>query len=63
MGLDNPWQIEPCDVSERIDSARSDPVDRINVFLEDGELLADPASTPYARYWDAARADSFRRTA
>lgn len=63
MGLDDPWQIGPGDLSERLNSARSDPVDRIYPFLDDGQLLADPASTPYARYWDAARADSFRRTA
>ena len=61
MGLDDPWQIGPGDLSERLNSARSSPVDQIYPFLEDGQLLADPASTPYAHYWDAARADSFRR--
>ena len=60
MGLDDPWQIGPGDLSERLNSARSDPVDRIYDFLGDGQLLADPESTPYARYWKAARADSFR---
>ena len=61
MGLDDPWQIKPCDLSERIGSARASPVDRIYTFLEDGQLLAEPDATPYARYWEAARADSFRR--
>jgi glutamate synthase domain-containing protein 2 len=60
MGLDNPWQIKPCDLSERIGSARAAPVDRIYEFLEDGQLLAEPEATPYARYWQAARADSFK---
>jgi glutamate synthase domain-containing protein 2 len=63
MGLDNPWQIKPCDLSERIGSARAAPVDRIYEFLEDGQLLAEPEATPYARYWEAARADSFARAA
>jgi len=63
MGLDDPWQIKPCDLSERIGSARASPVDRIYTFLDDGQLLADPEATPYARYWEAARADSFRRAA
>ena len=63
MGLDDPWQIGPQDLSERLNSARSDPVDRIYPFLDDGQLLAEPGSTPYARYWNAARADSFRRAA
>jgi len=63
MGLDDPWQITPCDLSERLSSARATPVDEIYQFLEPGQLLDDPASTPYKRYWDAARADSFRRAA
>ena len=61
MGLDDPWQIGPGDLSERLNSARASPVDEIYPFLEDGQLLADPAGTPYAHYWNAARADSFRR--
>jgi glutamate synthase domain-containing protein 2 len=61
MGLDDPWQIAPCDLSERLNSAQSSPVDGIHPFLEAGQLLDDPGSTPYARYWDAARADSFQR--
>ena len=63
MGLDDPWQIGPGDLSERLNSARSDPVNRIYPFLDDGQLLADPSGTPYARDWNAARADSFRRAA
>ena len=59
MGLDNPWQIEPRHISERLDSARADSVDRIQTFLAPGQLLDDPGSTPYQRYWDAARIDSF----
>ena len=59
MGLDNPWQIAPCHISERLDSARADSIDTIYGFLEPGQLLDDPTSTQYARYWDAAQAHTF----
>jgi len=59
MGLDNPWQIEPCHISERQNSARSDSIDRIYHFLAPGELLDAPGGTQYADHWDAARADTF----
>ena len=59
MGLDNPWQIEPCHISERRNSARSDTIDRIYGFLEPGALLENPAETQYAKAWAAAQADSF----
>ncbi|RIV75987.1 FMN-binding glutamate synthase family protein [Pelagerythrobacter aerophilus] len=61
MGLDNPWQIEPCDLSERQNSARSDSIDYIYNFLEPGELLMEPEGTQYARDWRLARADSFAK--
>ncbi len=63
MGLDDPWQIRPFHVHQRLNSARSNPTDRIYHFIEPGALLADPEATPYARYWAMARADSFRRAA
>ncbi len=61
MGLSSPWEITPQDMRERLNGARSDAIDRIYTFLEPGELLEDPDSTAYARHWNAARADSFRR--
>ncbi|MCT2557868.1 FMN-binding glutamate synthase family protein [Tsuneonella sp. YG55] len=61
MGLDNPWQIEPFHISERLDGARAAPIDEIYGFLGEGALLDDPDATQYARYWAAARADSFGR--
>ncbi|PZT89244.1 MAG: FMN-binding glutamate synthase family protein [Citromicrobium sp.] len=61
MGIDNPWQIDPCNISERQNPARSDPIDRIYTFLRPGELLAEPDATPYARDWAAASPDSFAR--
>jgi glutamate synthase domain-containing protein 2 len=63
MGLDNPWQIQPHDMRERVNGARSDSIDRIYSFLDEGVLLDDPGSTRQARYWEAASADTFRRVA
>ncbi len=61
MGLDNPWQIEPVDMRERVNGARSDSIDKIYSFLKPGELLSDPDRTRYARHWNAASAETFRR--
>ena len=60
MGLDNPWAIRPHHLHERLNSARSDSIDRIYKFYERGVLLDDPDSVASARYWAMARADSFR---
>jgi glutamate synthase domain-containing protein 2 len=61
MGLDNPWQITPAHISERLDSARAAPVNEIYGFLDDGALLGDPDATQYAAHWRAAQARSFAR--
>lgn len=60
MGLESPWQIQPHHLHERLNSARSDSIDRIYKFYERGVLLEDPDSVAGARYWTMARADSFR---
>jgi hypothetical protein len=60
MGLDSPWELRPRHVSERLNSVRSDSIDRFYDFLDEGELVASPDDTQYARHWRAARADSFR---
>lgn len=59
MGLDNPWQIQPHHISERLNTVQSGPMDGFYNFLQEGELLSAPEDTQYARYWQAARADSF----
>jgi hypothetical protein len=61
MGLENPWQIGPMDMFQRVDSAEAGPFDRVYQFLESGELLSDPGATPYARAWANASADTFRK--
>jgi len=60
MGLENPWQIRPHHLHERLNSARSDSIDRIYKFYERGVLIDDPESVAGARYWAMARAESFR---
>lgn len=61
MGYDSPWGLNQHDMYQRIDSAKAGPLDEVYRFLKPGELLADPESTPYARAWNVARADTFRR--
>ncbi|MDG6079418.1 FMN-binding glutamate synthase family protein [Erythrobacter litoralis] len=63
MGYDSPWDINPASISERLDSARSKPMDAIYPFLATGELLEDAEGTQYARYWKAAQAHSFQAAA
>ena len=63
MGLQNPWEIAPRDMRERVNGARSDAIDRIYAFLDENVLVDDPDSTRVAHHWRAARADSFRRAA
>ncbi|MDT0577040.1 FMN-binding glutamate synthase family protein [Croceicoccus sp. F390] len=60
MGLDTPWDIKPQHISERLNTVRSDSMDRFYNFLENEELLENPRDTQYARYWAAADAHSFR---
>lgn len=61
MGLETPWQIKPCHISERLNAARSDSMDRIYTFLEPGQLLEKPESTSYAEAWAAAQTNSFAK--
>ena len=61
MGLQTPWEIQPHDMRERVNGARSDSIDRIYSFIDEGALLDDPDTTRLARHWHAARADTFRR--
>ena len=60
MGLEDPWQMRPHDIRERLNPARSHAMDRIYSFLEEGALLADPDATAYARHWRSAQPESFR---
>jgi glutamate synthase domain-containing protein 2 len=61
MGLDNPWQITPLDMRERLNGAQSVELDRIHQFLAPGQLLDEPDGTYLARHWAMAQPESFRR--
>ena len=63
MGLENPWEIRPNHLSERLNSARSDSMNRIYPFLAAGELLTSPQDTVYDSYWRMASAQQFRAVA
>jgi len=59
MGLDHPSQIEPRNLFERLNSARSDSIDRIYDFVAEGALIDDADSTTCKNYWNRASAESF----
>jgi len=61
MGLNNPWEIEPKDMRERLNGAKSSAIDAIYTFVEPGELVAGTDNELLKAHWDMARADSFRR--
>ena len=60
MGLDNPWQITPDHINERINNARASRIDDIYGFLEPDVLLNDPESTHYAKFWAQAQTHTFK---
>jgi glutamate synthase domain-containing protein 2 len=59
MGLDHPSKIEPRNLFERLNSARSDSIDHIYEFVENGALVEDAGATSLANYWKRASAESF----
>ncbi|WP_407672743.1 glutamate synthase-related protein [Parerythrobacter jejuensis] len=61
MGLDSPWDIEPKDMRERINGARSDAIAQIYTFLEPGCLLSRVVEGQTGLAWSMAQANSFRR--
>ncbi len=60
MGLESPWQIRPHHLFERLNAVKSSSIDHIYPFLRQNALLEAPEKTPYAHYWAAARAESYR---
>ena len=63
MGLESPWQIEPKDMRERLNGARSDAVADIYTFVEPDCLTNGNATGRIGEAWATSRADSFRRMA
>lgn len=62
MGLQTPWDIQPRDMRERINGARSNAIDSIYTFVEPEELLSGTDNALLNAHWAMARADSFRRS-
>ena len=60
MGLENPSQIRPHHLHERLNAVKSSSIDEIYPFLKANALVDTPEATPYARFWAAAQAESFR---
>jgi glutamate synthase domain-containing protein 2 len=60
MGLDSPWDLRPDDMYQRIDGAKAGPLDEVYSFLAPGQLIEAAETTPYAKAWNTAQADSFR---
>lgn len=63
MGLDTPSQIRPHHLHERLNAVKSSSIDQIYPFLKANALIDAPEGTPYARFWAAAQAESFRALA
>lgn len=59
-GLSHPGDLQPHHLYHRISAKESLPIDRIWHFLGENALLDAPDDTPYAHWWRAARADSFK---
>mgnify|MGYP000008781981 CR=1 FL=1 len=61
MGLENPWQIEPKDMRERLNGARSNAIDAIYSFVEEGQLIEGTVNAQHTAHRQSASANSFRR--
>ena len=61
MGLQSPWEIEPQDMRERLNGARSNAINAIYSFVEERQLIEGGVNAQLAAHWKAASAESFRR--
>ena len=61
MGLDSPWEIQPRDMRERINGARSNAIDSIYTFVPHNAFLDGVENPLLKTHWELASADSFRR--
>ncbi len=58
-GLEHPNDLRPHHLYHRVDPNSVATMENIQPFLEPGQLLDDPDSTPYREWWAAASPDSF----
>lgn len=59
-GLDHPAELLPHHLLHRRSATELIGLDKMYPFLRSGELLEDPAATPYQEWWNAADPDSFK---
>ncbi|MEM8825828.1 MAG: FMN-binding glutamate synthase family protein [Pseudomonadota bacterium] len=59
-GIQHHTEFRPFHLRMRLNPVEMRTVDRVHEFLPVGALLEDPGATRFARFWDMARADSFR---
>ncbi|MGB7405893.1 MAG: FMN-binding glutamate synthase family protein, partial [Pacificimonas sp.] len=52
--------FEPFHLRMRLNPSQMKSIDDIYQFLDEGELIAEPEGTRYARYWSMAQAHTFR---
>jgi len=60
LGVTHPRDLQPHHLTTRLDAAVAKPMGQVHTFLPEGILLEAPEDTPYAAWWEAADADSFR---
>ena len=58
-GCAHPGELTPRHIMHRVTEDVAEPGHRAYKLLEPGELLQDPSSTPLAREWSMAQADTF----
>lgn len=58
-GLEDPADLRPHHLKHRVGPNKLETMEQIMPFLDDGVLLDDPESTPYADWWSVASPASF----
>ena len=58
-GLDDPEDLTPHHIYQRIANRSEQPLDEFYEFLDDGELLTEDVRPSYRRDWENARAEFF----
>lgn len=59
-GLESHTDFEPFHLRQRISDAQMMNIERVYEFVAPRQLLDDPESTRYARWWGMAQAETFR---
>lgn len=60
VGFKHPTDLQPHHLMHRTGPEKAAPMDQVQTFLPQNILLEAPEDTPYADWWHAAQAESFR---